>query len=363
MAHEKMLSNTQFFFFIIQAQIGVGVLSIPYKLNNEAKGGSGFSVLIAGFVTQLIIIIMWFLMKKYPGLTLFHICQKQFGPVIGRLLIVCYIAHFILLGANIMLSTVEILHRWILISTPKWVLLALFSIMTLYLAREKLTVLARFYTLASFLFIPLIFFVSYGLTQARIEYMLPLLEAGSINILKGAKDATISMYGFEMMLVIFPFTMGSNKQRLLTISAANLFVTLFYTFVVVTCVMVFNSEQLQLIPEPVIYLMKTLNFYIFDRADVLFLPVWAITLVCSITSYCYAASNALAVLFQRNNHKSFTPYVKIAIYIIALIPVTPMAIRQLDKIAEYSAYLFIAAIPIGMTILSLFFKRKAGELA
>ncbi|UNK16381.1 spore germination protein [Paenibacillus sp. N3/727] len=360
---EKMLSKLQFFFFIIQAQIGVGVLSIPHELNNNAMGGSGLSVLIAGFVTQMIIFILWFLLKKYPGLSLFHICLKLCGPVIGRLLIVCYIGHFILLAANILLSTVDVLQSWILLSTPKWVLLGLFSIMALYLAREKLTVLARFYALASFLFVPLIFFVSYGLTQSRVEYMFPLLEAGYMNIVKGAKDATISMYGFEMMLIIFPYTQGSNKQRLMTISLANLFVTLFYTFVVVTCVMVFNTEQLRLIPEPVIYLMKSLNFYVFDRADVLFLPIWAITLVCSIVSYCYAPSIGLTVLFKRSNHKNFAPYVIIVSYIIALFPITPIAIHQLDRAAEYSAYLFIVGIPFVMMILSLFVKRKAGELA
>lgn len=55
--------------FIIQAQIGVGILSLPNKLNETAKGGGGLSVLVAGVITQLVIILLWVLLKKFPDLT------------------------------------------------------------------------------------------------------------------------------------------------------------------------------------------------------------------------------------------------------------------------------------------------------
>ncbi|MCJ8013672.1 spore germination protein [Paenibacillus sp. KQZ6P-2] len=358
---EKFMSPKQQFLFIIQAQIGVGVLSIPYKLSETAKGGGGISVIMAGIITQIIILMMWALMRKFPGRNLFQICLQLAGPIVGRMLIICYIGYFLFLGANIMLSAIEVLSRWILQETPKWVLLGLFSIMTFYLAREKLTVLARFYSLASGLFIPLIIFVSYGLTQAHIEYMFPIMETGFWNILRGTKDTTNSMYGFEVFLIIFPFIDASDKQKLFIISMSNLFVTLFYTFVVCTCLMVFTSDQLRIIPEPVIYLVKSLNFYIFDRADIIFLSIWSITLVCSIVSYCYSASIGLSVLFKQKNHRSFAPYVQIAIYFIALLPITPITIHHFDQMAEFAAYLFIATIPAVLMIVSLFVKRKAGR--
>ncbi|KTD84951.1 GerAB/ArcD/ProY family transporter [Paenibacillus etheri] len=360
---EKMISRGQLFCFIIQSQIGVGILSLPFKLSETAKGGGALSVLIAGIITQLVIILLWVLLNKFPGLNLFSICLQIGGPIIGRILIIAYIGYFVLLGSNVMFSAVEVLQRWMLQTTPRWAILALFSIMTLYLAREKLTVLARFFTLATVLFVPLILFVSYGLTQAHLELMLPLLENGFWNIMNGVKDSAISMYGFEMMLIVYPLSEGTNNQRLMTISLASGFVTLLYVFVVSTCLMVFNSEQIKLIPEPVIYLVKSLNFYIVDRADILFLPIWAITLVCSIVSYCYAASIGLSVLFKRKNHKNFTPFVKISTFMIALAPVTPAGFHLFDTAATYASYVFIAGLSMMLLMVSLFMKRKAGGLA
>ncbi|MEK3749881.1 GerAB/ArcD/ProY family transporter [Paenibacillus sp. FSL E2-8871] len=360
---EKMITRGQLFCFMIQAQIGVGILSLPFKLNEAAKGGGGLSVLIAGIITQLVILLLWVLLKNFPGLNLFSICLKLGGPIIGRILIIAYICYFVLLGSNIMFSAVEVLQRWILQSTPRWAILTLFSIMTLYLAREKLTVLARFYTLATVLFVPLILFVSYGLTQAHFEFMLPLLENGFWNVVKGAQESTKSMYGFEMMMIIYPLSKGTNKQKLMTISLASWFVTLLYVFVVSTCLMVFNSEQIKIMPEPVIYLVKSLNFYIVDRADILFLPIWAITLVCSIVSYCYAASIGLSVLFSRKSHKHFAPFVKIISFMIALAPVTPAGVDLFDTAANYAAYVFIAGLSMVLLMISLFMKRKPGGLA
>ncbi|OZB98592.1 GerAB/ArcD/ProY family transporter [Paenibacillus sp. XY044] len=360
---EKKMSPRQLFLFIVQAQIGVGVLSIPFDLSKTAKSGAGISVLIAGVITQIIILMMWALLRRFPGMNLFQICLRLAGPMMGRFLIACYVGYFSLLGSNVLLNAYMVLQRWILQSTPKWVVLILFCIMTYYLAKEKLTVLARFYSLSSMLFIPLIIFVSYGLSQAKIEYMLPLAEAGLLNILKGTKDTTISMYGFEMILIIFPFIDASDSKKLKMISLSNLFVTLFYAFVVCTCLMVFNQTQLAMIPEPVIYLVKSLNFYIIDRADILFLSIWSITLVCSIASYSFAAADGLAILLNKKNHHIFAPWINVAFFLIALLPTTPMAIDRINKVSEFAAYVFIAAIPFLLMLFTLFVKKKAGEAA
>lgn len=181
--------------------------------------------------------------------------------------------------------------------------------------------------------------------------------------MKGAQESTKSMYGFEMMMIVYPLSEGTNKQKLMTISLASWFVTLLYVFVVSTCLMVFNSEQIKIMPEPVIYLVKSLNFYIVDRADILFLPIWAITLVCSIVSYCYAASIGLSVLFSRKSHKHFAPFVKIISFMIALAPVTPAGVHLFDTAANYAAYVFIAGLSMVLLMISLFMKRKPGGLA
>ena len=111
------------------------------------------------------------------------------------------------------------------------------------------------------------------------------------------------MYGFEIILIAFPKVNGSSVAKLKAISIANGFVTLFYTFTVWICFIVFSPKQIELIPEPVAYLLRSLHIGIIDRTDLLFIPIWMITVVASIASYYCAASIGIGHIFNLGNHK------------------------------------------------------------
>lgn len=53
------------------------------------------------------------------------------------------------------------------------------------------------------------------------------------------------MYGFEIILIAFPKVNGSSVAKLKAISIANGFVTLFYTFTVWICFIVFSPKQIE----------------------------------------------------------------------------------------------------------------------
>ena len=69
------------------------------------------------------------------------------------------------------------------------------------------------------------------------------------------------MYGFEIILIAFPKVNGSSVAKLKAISIANGFVTLFYTFTVWICFIVFSPKQVELIPEPVAYLLRSSAYW------------------------------------------------------------------------------------------------------
>lgn len=56
-------TKTQLLFFIIQTQIGVGILSLPYSVFQRAKQDGWMSILLAGLVVQLLILLFWMLAK------------------------------------------------------------------------------------------------------------------------------------------------------------------------------------------------------------------------------------------------------------------------------------------------------------
>ncbi|WP_374992171.1 GerAB/ArcD/ProY family transporter [Paenibacillus sp. LHD-38] len=90
------INRSQLFFLIIKTQIGIGLLSLPSKIQSSAKGDAWISVLVAGAAIQLLLIVYWQLLKKYPNHTLSEITVRVFGAYIGKTLNLIYYVFFTL---------------------------------------------------------------------------------------------------------------------------------------------------------------------------------------------------------------------------------------------------------------------------
>ncbi len=84
--------------------------------------------------------------------------------------------------------------------------------------------------------------IALGLSRADFSYIFPITEAGWWNIIQASKETITAMYGFEIILIAFPKVNGSSVAKLKAISIANGFVTLFYTFTVWICYIVFSPK-------------------------------------------------------------------------------------------------------------------------
>ncbi|CUB09513.1 Spore germination protein YndE [Bacillus cereus] len=357
---KSKITLPQFAFFVVQCQIGVGILTLPNRLHYIAKGGGWISTLIAGLIVQIFILIMWLVLKRFPEVTIYEIVCTMFGDILGKIFGFSYIFYFILIGMTVMANSANIIKIWILQATPWPVILILASVTSVFLIYGTFKVMARFYNMTLILIIPMAFFIGIGLTNAEFSYPLPIIEAGWWNIIRASKETITAMYGFEIILIAYPFVNGKPAAKLKAISLANGFVTIFYTFTVWICYIVFSPKQIELIPQPVIYLLRSLHIGIIDRMDLIFIPIWMITVVCSYASYYYSASVGVEYIFKLNNHKKGVPIVALISFSVALFINTPEKLEIIAQFTDKLTYIFIAVFPL----LFLFFailRNKKGE--
>lgn len=357
---QSKITLTQFSFFVAQCQIGVGILTLPNRLHYIAKGGGWISTLIAGLIVQIFILIIWLLLKRFPEVTIYEIVRTMFGDILGKIFGFSYIFYFILIGTTIMVSSGNIIKIWILQATPWPVILILGPIASSFLIYSTFKVMVRFYDMTLILIIPMAFLIGIGLTRAEFSYPFPITEAGWWNIIRASKETITAMYGFEIILIAYPFVKGKPAAKLKAISLANGFVTIFYTFTVWICYIVFSPNQIELIPQPVIYLLRSLHIGIIDRTDLIFIPIWMITVVCSYASYYYAASVGIENIFKLNNHKKAVPIVALISFSVALFINTPEKLKIIAKFTDNLTYIFIAVLPL-LFLFYAILRNKKGE--
>nr|WP_243865172.1 GerAB/ArcD/ProY family transporter [Paenibacillus lupini] len=339
------ISKPQFFFLIIKTQIGIGLLSLPSETERIAKGDSWISVIWAGVMIQLLLIVYWQLLKKFPNHTLSEIIVRMLGPYVGKAINVIYLAFFILIASYASMLYVRLLNTWMLRITPVWVLLLLIIGTCLYLAIDNLRVIARFFVLSSVLIgvLLLISILNFS-NEVHFTNILPIGQAGATQIFTGSEKTFFAMLGFEVTLYFFAQVEGNHKGMFRIMTLANCFITLFYAYFVFICLIGLSPKVLEMVSEPVLYILKGLSYQLFDRIDLIFLTIWIIPMSVTIVSYLCMAGKSLS-----HKQSSYRKLVWISGGLVFLAGWYLSTLENVDlysKWLEYGYLIMIAAVPV-----------------
>ncbi|HIW32021.1 MAG TPA: spore germination protein [Candidatus Paenibacillus intestinavium] len=356
--NEKSITTKQLFFVIFQAQIGIGLLSIPYSVHEHAKSDGWISVFFAGIGIQILIILLWVLLWGFKGKNFYEITVIVFGKYLGKCINLLYTIYFLLVLSLLALLFSDLLKRWILSYTPAPIVVLLLIAIGIYIGKNNLRVIARFYVLASGLVILSVIlpWFSFGV-NFQWEYLFPIGQSGLTNIVIGSHNAIVAMIGFEIIMVILPYVTGTYKQSLKSISMANMAVTLFYVYFMVSCYLVFSPEEIKIIPEPVLYILKAVSFRWVERMDLVFLSIWIIPMATSFITYVYLSSSGAANLFHKGRRKYPVWYLMLFVFLAGLLFSSESEIAQFDKYVSYSSYIFMMLIP-ALTLLVSMIRKK-----
>ncbi|TLS35225.1 GerAB/ArcD/ProY family transporter [Pseudalkalibacillus caeni] len=357
----KTITKLQAFFLIVQTQIGVGVLSLPFDVHKVAQKDGWISAFIAGIGVQLSIFLIWFLNKRFPSLHIFEINQKVLGKWVGSVTSLFYLVYYFGIFLLINLLATRIIKTWAFPHTPSWVFYLIFTFLITYICIETLRVIARFYVFVS-LFIVLLIAISltaYSLVDFR--YIFPIGEAGISNILKGSKQVLLSMLGFEFLLFLYPFIEGDEKSILKTATLANVFVTVLYVFLIFTTLIFFTPTELNIVPEPLLYMLKSFHFRVLERYDLLFLSIWIVSVLTSLITYFYLTVKGMESFRKKRSNIPIYMLSILGYIILTFFPEDPFKLQRFSSFLTNLSYLFFCGFPLLLLIVSLLSKRKEGE--
>ncbi|MGG4491446.1 GerAB/ArcD/ProY family transporter [Metabacillus idriensis] len=353
------ITHKQMFFLVLQTQIGIGVLSLPYNIYLVSGTDGWISVIIAGVFAQLFTILFWVLVKKYPDKSLFDINKLLLGKILGNLINLGYVLFYIFVSSLIAVLYVNVLKRWIYHETPAWVLILLLAAVAVYFAKENIRKMARFFVIVSFLLIFLFLLTLNAYQTADIRYIFPIGDNGMLKILLGSKEAIMSFLGFEIMLFLYPYINSQPNQVLKSVTVSNIIVTIFYSYIAFTSYVFFSPKEMKIVPEPTLYLLKAITYSVIERVDLVFLAIWVVSVITSGLMYIYIASTGMQNVFNKKNHRSFVPLIVLAVSLLALSPAeSDQLAGKLGDYVDKLSYIFVFAIPVCLLIVSFFRKGK-----
>ncbi len=363
MSKTESLTNMQIFFLMVQTQFGFGILTLPNTLQATSKADGWMSVLVAGLVIQIFLVIIWLLLRRFPRLMYPEINTCLLGKMVGTFVNLIIYVYFILAAAFVLLQFSAIIKEHLLLETPYWVLGLIMMLTCIYLAVSDIRIIARFFVLISILIL-LKFgfsFFSFSLPM-ELHHLLPLGSSGLKNIALGGKDCLLSVLGFEVILFLYPLASKKGTTFLKVITWANVLVTGLTAYFVMLCILIFSGSALKEIKYPVIYFLRPLHFQMIDRLDLLFVSIWIVPLAVSIVIFLYLGGKSLT-FYKGKPQRLVIMNGMLIFFLFTMAKKDPASQKLYSMIVEYLSYAVVFAIPCLLLLISYLFKKKGKEVS
>lgn len=277
---------------IYKVQVGIGLAGFASRIYEDAQQDAWVSVLIAGMLVHAVVFVMLAVLKKEPGQDLFDIHRNRYGKMAGTFFNLVYSLYLAAVGYAVLRSYVEIVQMWLFPDMPDWTLSALLLALSVYAIFGGLRVVAGVCFIASILILLLIGLLYFPLRYAVWSELLPVMNHGWGDLMKGSYHMSFSMLGIELLFFVYPFVKDKQNASVYThIGVATTW--MIYLIYMVISIVYFSGGQLTKTIMPTLTLTKIVEFPFIERMEYIVVSLYLVGIIPNITLYMWASSRGL----------------------------------------------------------------------
>lgn len=294
----------QYIVLINGMQVATGVLSLPRVLAENA-GTDGWIAILIGWIFSTISGV--FIVKtaaRYPEDTIYDILIRLFGKIVGKAFVVIYMMYFAFYTCIVLVNAMLFLKGWLLPKTPDYIVIFLFSIPTFFVARNGPRIIGRYSELFFYmaLWIPLFFLIPLKENGGWMP-LFPLLKEGWKPVLTAVPTTIFAYLGFDIAFFLYPF-LQKKQYAVHGMVIANTLTMLFYLFTTIVCFAYFSPDSITQYNQPVLNLVKVIEFRFLERFDMILLAVYLTIVSTSWIPALYCSVFCSSQLLGKQDHRS-----------------------------------------------------------
>jgi spore germination protein AB len=344
------------FFIVADMQIGIGVLGYQRIIAKSAGYDAWISIIIAGIVGHITIWMMYYILQKTDG-NFVESNQRIFGKFIGNALNFILVLYYTALTISVLRTYIEVIQVWMFPDLETWIFAAALMLLTIYIVLGGFRVVVGVCFFGIILPAYLIFMFAYTFEYANFRMLLPIFEHSVLDILKATKDMTLTILGFETLLIYYPFIKNPEQSKKWA-HLAMLSTTLLYVVIAVITFAYFSEKQLQKHIWSTLSMWKIVEMPFIERFEYIGIANWTIVI---LPNMCLAIWCASRIMKQITNIRQKHSLVIIATLctIAASFIKTREGVNLLDDIvANIGFYFLYGFVPLMFTIIYVMHKVR-----
>ncbi|MEC2056254.1 GerAB/ArcD/ProY family transporter [Peribacillus psychrosaccharolyticus] len=297
MVNDKYKVSPFYVFFLVHSmQTGVGVLNFQRLLAKSTGTDGWISILLAGLVVHLLIWIIYKIFSIVPG-DIIYVNHQAFGKVIGNFFNIVIIFYYLTLGMVVMISYINVIHLWLYDEVGSWAFALVFLILIYYILTGGFRTITGIAFLSVMLSFWLTFILFYAMRYSEITNLLPLFDHHLLEIVKGMKDTSLTMIGFELILMFYPFIKDAKTSQKFAHGGA-LTTTLLTLFIYIITLIFYSQKQLELTIWPTLTMTSVIQLPFIQRFEYITVSWWALVIIPNMALSLWAASRGVKVLLN-----------------------------------------------------------------
>lgn len=333
------LSRIQFFLFLFVIQTGTVFLSFQTPFIN-VTGRDAWIIFIGVGIFHYVLLLLY--ERNYIFFTP--------GPIVSWL----YKGYWLLIIVSFIAYIDYTLAVWAFPETPQIVVISIMVGVSLYanLSRSE-TVINLTVILVPL--IPIFYFV---LLLAWPEFvwtnLFPVAKIDGSDLLKGILASQFTFIGIELFLFFRKHVDSTQKIKGLPLFIYQMLWMFFFFSTVLITLLYFPLKEIERIPEPIMYILKSQTFSFVERLDLFFIYMWMMWSIITISLFAFTTMY-VHQLHAKGHRKRNTIIFHILLVILPLFLNSKERVDMIQNSLVYFHLFFIIVVP---TIVILVNRRK-----
>ena len=330
------LSRTQFFLLLFIAQTGTVFISFQSPFIN-ASGRDAWLIFLGVGVFH------------YVQLLLYERYYEDFkpGPIVSWL----YKGYWLFILVAFISYVDYVLASWVFPKTPQFIVIAIMVSISLYANLSRSETVINIGVLLIPL-IPLFFFASLLAWPDFIwTNLFPVGQIGGTDLLKGMLATQFTFVGIELYLFFRKHVDSKQKIKGLPLFLYQMLWMLFFFSTVLMVLLYFTLVQIEITPEPLMYILKAQSVTFVERLDLFFIYIWMSWSIITIAFFSFTTIY-VHQLHANGNRNRNTIFFHILLVIIPLFILTKERVEMIQRYIPYFHLFFSIVVPAAVILMN-----------
>lgn len=331
------LPNYLIAFMLHSNQVGVGVLGFQRYIVKESGHDAWISVILGGLLAHLTLWVMIKTLQRYPSSDLFGIHADVYGKRLGSIISLVFISYFMISAMIVLRSYIEIVQTWLFPEVSTWTFALVFLFLVFYTVNGGIRVIAGYTFITVLLAIWLLVGMIFPLQYAKWIYLFPMFSSGLKELVSGALAMALTLSGFEIIYVLFPFV--QDKKRMgYHAQLALLFTNLLYLILMLVSLVFFSHDQLMKTIWASLSMEKMVRFSFLERFEFIAVSIWLFVIMPNLMLFIWGTVRGIKRLVGWNQRKTLV----VIMFIIFMASVFADTRQQINLINTYFSKVSLA---------------------